>query len=278
MAQKFRDKPRREPTPRALLLFLLPAPLLAIALGSLFDGNWLRTLLSGGLLAALWLGAFSVRQGLVAEANFRKLKHATRAPAPLKTLGAVITGVATAMTGWWLSGKPLIEASLFGFGAFVGTWMFYGLDPRRRRLDRVLPDDVDVKLIETTLSEAEAKILAIEQANSGITCPELTHRLERIADQSRNILDVLVDNPKVIRRARKFLNTYLEGARRVAEGYARTHSKANSQELDANFRNVLVTIEDVFQEQHQKLLENDVLDLDVEIEVLKTQLEREGVS
>jgi len=41
---------------------------------------------------------------------------------------------------------------------------------------------------------------------------------------------------------------------------------------------VLVTIEQVFGEQQQKLLENDVLDLDVQIEVLKTQLEREGVT
>ena len=44
-----------------------------------------------------------------------------------------------------------------------------------------------------------------------------------------------------------------------------------------NFRKVLATIEDVFVEQHEKLLENDVLDLDVQIEVVRLQLEREGV-
>ena len=47
--------------------------------------------------------------------------------------------------------------------------------------------------------------------------------------------------------------------------------------MEDNFRNVLVTIEDVFGEQYKKLLENDVLDLDVQIEVLTTQLKREGV-
>ena len=40
---------------------------------------------------------------------------------------------------------------------------------------------------------------------------------------------------------------------------------------------VLETIESVFQEQHQKLLEEDVFDLDVKIEVLNTQLKREGI-
>ena len=71
---------------------------------------------------------------------------------------------------------------------------------------------------------------------------------------------------------------HLDSALRVSETYARTHENAPSAELEARFRNVLVTIEQVFGEQQQKLLENDVLDLDVQIEVLKTQLEKEGVA
>ena len=51
----------------------------------------------------------------------------------------------------------------------------------------------------------------------------------------------------------------------------------SAPELEDNFRRVLSTIEDVFQEQQQKLLETDVTDLDVRIEVLTTQLKREGV-
>ena len=42
-------------------------------------------------------------------------------------------------------------------------------------------------------------------------------------------------------------------------------------------RRVLAPIEEVFTEQQQKLLETDVTDLDVQIEVLTTQLKREGV-
>ena len=46
---------------------------------------------------------------------------------------------------------------------------------------------------------------------------------------------------------------------------------------EENFRNVLVTIEDTFEEQQRKLLEKDMMDLDVKIEVLTTQLKNEGV-
>jgi hypothetical protein len=42
--------------------------------------------------------------------------------------------------------------------------------------------------------------------------------------------------------------------------------------LDTNFQEVLDSIETTFDEQHQKLLKNDQFDLDVKIEVLKTQL------
>jgi hypothetical protein len=80
-----------------------------------------------------------------------------------------------------------------------------------------------------------------------------------------------------LRRARKFLNVYLDGAQKVTEGYAKTHARVAAPDLDDNFRRVLVTIEEVFQEQQQKLLETDITDLDVQIEVLATQLKREGV-
>ena len=47
--------------------------------------------------------------------------------------------------------------------------------------------------------------------------------------------------------------------------------------VDCRCEGQLVTIEDVFAEQHEKLLENDILDLDVQMEVLSAQLKREGV-
>jgi 5-bromo-4-chloroindolyl phosphate hydrolysis protein len=63
----------------------------------------------------------------------------------------------------------------------------------------------------------------------------------------------------------------------VTEGYARLHQETQSKELEENYRRVLITIEEVFREQRQKLLETDIQDLDVKIEVLATQLKHEGV-
>ena len=51
-----------------------------------------------------------------------------------------------------------------------------------------------------------------------------------------------------------------------------------NMELEDNFRRVLDTIDSVVTEQKQKLAENNEMDLDVQMEVLQLQLEKEGVT
>ncbi len=127
------------------------------------------------------------------------------------------------------------------------------------------------------LEESSQVIRSIEQANKKIRNAELNRRIENICSIADRILAEIESDPRDIRRARKFLNVYLDGAKQVTEGYAQTHQQTQVGLLEQNFRNVLETIESVFQEQHQKLLEDDVFDLDVKIEVLTTQLKREGI-
>ena len=64
----------------------------------------------------------------------------------------------------------------------------------------------------------------------------------------------------------------------MTEGYARTHKADEAHALEDNFRRVLTTIETVIAEQQLKLQENNLSDLDVNIEVLQMQLEKEGVT
>jgi hypothetical protein len=57
----------------------------------------------------------------------------------------------------------------------------------------------------------------------------------------------------------------------------RAHRHGDAPELTQRFRNVLITIEEQFRRQRERLRKADVLDLDVQIEVLKKQLEQEGI-
>ncbi|GJM07879.1 MAG: hypothetical protein DHS20C11_01550 [Lysobacteraceae bacterium] len=274
MYKKPADKTKLK-APAALALFILPLPLMAVALGALTSGDYLRLLYSGVGLAGYYLAGMLVRRSHRDVAETRGRKFVPESPTPFKTLASLLAGAATVFTALTMTDYSLAHSVLLGMGTAAGVLFTYGLDPRRTKIN--ISDLEVAKQAAETLAAAESRIIAIEKANARIDCPELTDRLDTICIRGREILDILEDNPKDIRRARKFMNTYLEGAESVIERYAATSRHGQSQELDANFRNVLSTIETVFVEQKQKLLERDRTDLDVQIEVLTTQMEREGV-
>lgn len=174
------------------------------------------------------------------------------------------------------AGNSFLVSIAFGLGALAGMILLYGLDPRQEKMVAG-SHGYTADEIAATITEAETQISGIEQANKQITNRLFNQRIRIICEQARSIVDMLEDDPGDIRRARKFLNIYLDGALKVTTGYADMQRKHQSEKLSDNFENVLQTIESVFVEQKQKLLEDDVLDLDVQIEVLTAQLKHEGV-
>jgi len=262
---------------RGALLYLLPLPLLP-ALGiSLLKGDLERIVGQAGALAACWGAAWLGRRGLREEEDWRQRRRA-RPPAPRKTAAALLLGAGVAGGAHVAVGHDLPLSALLGAGATAGFALAYGLDPRRRRGPGAASAGRAPEEVLRILGEADEAIARIESANRSIRSPELSERLERIAALARSVVALLEEDPRGLRRARRFLQVYLTGAQRVSEGYARTHRLGGSGELDESFRNVLDTIERVFAEQRQHLLEHDALDLDVQIEVLHRQLEREGVT
>jgi 5-bromo-4-chloroindolyl phosphate hydrolysis protein len=276
VAERYQQIPGRFPSTKGILMFLLPLPVLLAALVSLSRGR-LSDLIGNAAGYALFLtGALLLRQGLLTEGEYAR-RLVAKAPWPLKTVGGGMIALATGVTAGLGAHYPPIIAGAFGLAALLGCHLGYGFDPRtaKRFTDTDGVDTTDRVL--HALEQAEGSIAAIEQATRDIRNTELNNRLRRIAALARQILKMLEEDPRDLRRARKFLNVYLDGAKQVVEGYARTHGRVSAPELEDNFRRVLITIEEVFTEQQQKLLETDVTDLDVQIEVLTTQLKREGV-
>jgi len=258
-------------SPRGLLLYFLPIALIPATIIALGKGNLLGIIVNASGFALYVFAAWCLRKGLQAESPI------TRTPKlPLKMLAAIITALATGMIAWLGAQQTLPVALMFAGGAFLGMYLSYGFDLRQKKKiadAQGYSGDEILRMLE----ESSLIIRSIEQANDKIRNTELNQRIENICAIADRILAEIESDPRDIRRARKFLNVYLDGAKQVTEGYARTHQQTQSGQLEQNFRNVLETIETVFQEQHQKLLEEDVFDLDVKIEVLTTQLKREGI-
>jgi 5-bromo-4-chloroindolyl phosphate hydrolysis protein len=263
-------------SPRGLLLYFLPAALLPATFIALGKGNLPAIVVNASGFALYMLAAWCVRKGLQAEYVYSKSRIARPPKWPLKMIAALIAALTTGMIAWLGAGHSLAVALMFAGGALLGMYLSYGFDPRQEK-NIVAAHGYSREEILQTLEESSGIIRSIEQANERIGNTELNRRIERICEIADSILAEIEADPRDMRRARKFLNVYLDGVRQVTEGYAKTHPQSQSGELEQNFRNVLETIESVFQEQHQKLLEEDVFDLDVKIEVLTTQLKQEGI-
>ncbi len=267
---------RGKPRAKGTLLFLLPIPLLIGALIGLGAGRLDVVLFDGGIFALFMAAADLTRRGLRAEHAQQVLRFTRLQRIPLKTIGGLLTGAATGLAAWLSVGQGPALSLVYATVALIGFHLVYGLEP----LGRARPfatDDERTRKVAAALEEAERKLIDLDRAAKTIANPELKIRLQHIGTQGRSILNQIADRPTDLFRARKFLSVYLDGVQQVADGYARTHRLADSRELEQNFRNVLVTVEQVFDEQHQRLLKTDVMDLDIQIEVLKKQLEREGI-
>jgi hypothetical protein len=269
---------RRHPTLKGTLLFVLPLPLLLAALLALGRGRLGAFTVSAAGFALFLASAYLTRRGIHAlrEPSTRRYGARRRFDLPLQNLGGGLLAVTTGLTAFFAAGYGAAISVAFAAVAALGFHLLYGFvapEPKRASFDRT----AEAKDVAAALDEAEQRIMAIEDVSRAIGNAELRGRLERIAGRGRQVLARIAERPQSMRRARKFLTVYLEGTQQVCEGYARTHRAAESRELEQNFRNVLSTIEEVFAEQEKKLLETDLMDLDVQIEVLQQQLKREGI-
>ena len=259
------------------LMFALPLPLLVKAVLSLWTGN--ATMLGASSVGFLlmMIAALLTRRGIQQELDAAERPFSGRGRRPLKALAGAILALATGFTAFAAVGQSAVVALAYAIGAAAGYFMLYDFDARGHR-PRRFGTAGHTDEVRGVLAAAYDRVRSLEQSAGAFDNREFRDRLTRIAGIVRNILVAIEEDPADLRRARKFLNVYLEGTQQVAAQYVRTEQYARSLEREQNFRTLLVDIENTCHEQHERLLQHDVLDLDVQIEVLTARLRHEGVS
>jgi 5-bromo-4-chloroindolyl phosphate hydrolysis protein len=277
MVKRYNPKTPLRSRYRGILLFLLPMPLLPAAIIALAQGHVFKTAMTLSGFGLMILAAILTRKGILLdeESKRRKLQR-RRGKIHYRMLSALILAIATALVSWFSTNNGLIVSVVYGLMALVAYYLYYGLDEARSNPD-FSAIGVTAEEVITAIEEAEVKLAEIEVARTNISDIGLKRRLKTIIGETHKILEIIEDDPKDLRRARKFLKVYLEGMRRVTTGYAAMRKDNPQPELEQNFKNVLTTIEKIVTEQQTKLLENDAMELDVQIEVLELQLKKEGV-
>ncbi|MGB1309561.1 MAG: 5-bromo-4-chloroindolyl phosphate hydrolysis family protein [Leucothrix sp.] len=263
---------------KGILLFIMPVPVLVAAIISLVGGEFWSTIINGAAFTGFMLSAIIARHGFKIEQLYHSRKLALAPTTPFKTISALLLSITTGLTAYLATANyGLFSSILIGGATLLAYYLWYGLDPRRDKTGNI-GLGVTAEEVFEALEAANIKIDAIENARTQISNVAFDQHLDRIIDKARNIITLIESEPNDLPRARKFLKVYLDGTKRVTESYAKTHrNDATTVELDTNFSNVLNSIESTFDEQHEKLKRQDQFDLDVNIEVLETQLKREGI-
>jgi hypothetical protein len=240
-----------------------------------------------GAMALLFWAGRTVDRGLLAGEEEAEPVRLAGFDVPPRLAGAFATGLAAFLVSLGAAHDGHLMSLVFGALAFGGCALAYGLDPGldrdrlletlRRTAARPEPAPQPAPEVAAILAEARRKIADIDAAAERLQSRELTTRLARICALARRVLDQIERKPSDLPRARRFLATYLDGTRDVVSRYAaRQHDLADTP-LAENFRRVLTTVEEVFAEQEEVLRRDEELDLEVKIEVLETQMRREGV-
>lgn len=272
--RRWRD---RIPVFGPLLLYWLPLPLFPAIFIALARGNFTHFAAALSAFALLMASAWSTRRGMKRDVELARLGWSRLPPVPWKLLGALGSGLATAICSLFIIGNSGPASVAIGVTTAAGVLLSYDIDSLFYRWARRDPLASRDREVAQALQEARIRIDNIDMANRDITNPEFRRRIRRITRQAVDILTAIADDPATLRKARRFLKVYLDGAEKVTENYARVHRDMPGGKLEDNFRNLLISIEDTFAEQQRKLMEKDVLDLDIQIEVLTTQLKNEGV-
>ncbi|MCB9944467.1 MAG: 5-bromo-4-chloroindolyl phosphate hydrolysis family protein [Geminicoccaceae bacterium] len=264
---------------KPMALRILPLFIALPAISGLMTGSFFRTLGAVASFGLLIVAGTFVQKGLEAEASYNARRIA-RPPGPRKLFGAALVAASVFCLAWLSHGSGLFMSILYAVLGGGGCVMAYGLDPMGRKdIDEDLAARAGLRsedVIEA-VSEAENKIREIELNARELHNRELSERLGRIAARARAVLAQVERTPGDLRRARRFFVTYLDGTRDVVRKYREQQNDLANTPLAESFRHVLETVEKVFGEQEEVLKRNDSLDLEVQIDVLRTQLEKEGV-
>ena len=257
---------------RGKLLYLPP---IILVLTGLNDGP---TVLVAALLGAgaLTLAAWMLQQGLRAEAAFNARSIARRPALPRKMLASALTGIGMTMAAY--SGENGIFGSvLYGLAALGLHVAAFGIDPlRNKRVDGI--DDFQQDRVARVVDTAEAYLDGMKAQIAALGDRKLDLRVSGFQAVARRMIRTVEQDPRDLTGARRFLGVYLMGARDATIKFVEVYKTSRSAEARTKYEALLDDLEQNFAARTEKMLLDDHTDMDIEINVLRDRLQREGVN
>jgi hypothetical protein len=267
----YAGKKRTRAGGRVNFLFFAPIPLALRAFQS--DPTGLATNLAafGILMLAAWL----TREGLIAEEAYEARRVAKRPAIPRKIFASILTGAGLFVAGL-TANEGLLAPILFAVLGTVLHSLAFGIDPLKDKgIEGV--DSFQSDRVAKAVDEAEKHLKAMSDAIAKTNDRTLIARVDSFQRTARAMFRTVEEDPRDLTGARKYLGVYLLGTRDATVKFADLYSRSRDEKARGDYEALLDDLEKTFSARTEKMLLDDRSDLDIEIEVLRERLEREGV-
>lgn len=262
--------------PGARMMFIAPFSMLIGGVIELVSGQPVDMLVELGGFALTLGGAVLLSEGLKAEAAYAERTIAKPPEIPRKLFAAVATGLGVGLVAGFADQITVLEGILFGGAALAAHLVAFGLDPMRAK-GGAGSGDLEADRVARAIDRAEGTVEEILAAIRRTRDRALIDRVGALMTPVREVFRMVEEDPRDLSRARKFLGVYLIGARDATVKYAKLTERGPDAEARTEYEALLGDLETSFQNQQQVLLQDDRSALDVEIEVLRDRLQREGI-
>lgn len=270
-APRFAGAKRSRVGARINILFLAPAPLAFFA----FFRDPVGLAYNLGAFAILLVAAWMTREGLLAEDAYESRTVARRPVMPRKSLGSLLIG-AGLFTASFGSGQGVLVSALLGAVGAVLHAVSFGLDPMQDKgIEGV--DSFQTDRVARAVDEAEKHLADMRDAIGRAGDRALVDRVERFEATARRMFRSVERDPRDLTAARRYLGVYLLGARDATTKFVDLYTRTRDAGARADYAALLDDLEESFAARTEKMLLDDRSGLDIEIEVLRDRLEREGV-
>ncbi len=262
---------------RGVLLYLLPLPILFAIMISFFTHSGISIIKYSIAYGLFLISASIAKKGFDFERIYENSALAKAPRLPYKTLSAIMLAIATFYTSWLCVDNSLIFSIVSAFSALFGFFLFYGFDPREDKIGDLRVGVRAEDVIKIT-NEAKSKIKSLENLKKDIKDEKTKEHLNDIITQTKIIIKNIEDDPNDLSKARKFFNIYLDRTQNITVDFVKNLKNNNlTDDIKENYDNLLVALRDTIKEQKEKLNDDDILSLDIQIEALAKQLNQEGV-
>ncbi|WP_223423016.1 5-bromo-4-chloroindolyl phosphate hydrolysis family protein [Tateyamaria pelophila] len=256
---------------RANVMFIPAIPMVFMALNDGAIGLTIALVSA----ACLTLGAWLLRGGLQAEAAYNSRKVARRPAIPRKLFSSAATGLGIALAAYRVE-PGLVAPVLYGAVTAGLHIAAFGIDPLKSKgLEGV--DTFQQDRVARVVDNAEAYLKDMSDAMLRASDRKMELRLEKFQTTARDLIRTVEEDPRDLTAARKYLGVYLMGARDATSKFADIYSRTRDAKARADYAALLDDLDQNFAARTRKLLVEDRSDLNIEIDVLRDRLQREGV-